>query len=108
MLKLIRRALAPLLLAIAGFAGAAPVQLDQLSAQSRPQFFSSTPVVPKSANAPHTKSQAKPVRFNAAQMLKLGTLDELDVNLPGLGKHEAVFRHATDHGGGIASWVGYL
>jgi len=96
--RLLRRAAASLLFLFAG-AAAFPTA-------AKPQFFAAPPVVPKSADAPDVKSQASPVRFNAKELLALAPTEEVQLNLPSGATYDVVFQLGTDHGGGIASWVG--
>jgi hypothetical protein len=46
------------------------------------------------------------VRFNAAQMLVLGHLEEAEVTFPDGEKHPLVVELVQSHGDGIHSWVG--
>jgi hypothetical protein len=65
------------------------------SADAAPPLF-----LPSQAAAPAH------VRFNAAQMLALGHLDEAEVTLPDGEKHPLIVELIQSHGDGIYSWVG--
>jgi hypothetical protein len=100
--RLLRRAAASLLIFLAGGAGAQGI------AAGKPQFFAQPPTVVRAANAPGIKSQAVPVRFNAAEMRGAKYLEEVQLTLPNGFSHPVVVDLVTDHGGGIVSWVGRL
>ena len=53
-------------------------------------------------------SEARPVRFNAEQMLRLAPGEAIQLALPNAISREVVFERSQSHGGGISSWVGYF
>jgi hypothetical protein len=75
---------------------------------AKPQLFAQPPAVVPAGNAPGVKSQATPVRFNAAEMRAARHLDEVQLTLPNGFSHPVVVDLVTDHGGGIVSLVGRL